>query len=219
MTKQSILTFIPVFITIIIIVITVMILNITSTKEIEGIGNYDKNYYLNNYKEDLDSNLSIFPNKKNNFINGVFKSSLQTNLFDTDGYIILKTKYDKDTYNSEINRLKDIHLTISETCKKDARKYTNYIKYDESSYDYPAYITIDGFAYIYEYALINEDDLEITYIYLSYPTTNNSNYRNYLKKDKSKYNSNNDNLKLFSMYNHTFDNNKTYVEFDDCMGA
>ena len=172
--------------------------------------------YLENYLEDLDSSLEIFPDNKNNFINATFKSSLQTNLFDTDGYIILKTKYNKIDFDNEINRLKNISMTIKEKCYKDSKEHTNNIIYDEESYDYPAYITIDGFAYIYEYALINEKDLEITYIYLSYPTTNNDNYSKYLKKDKSKYNGNNENLKLYSMYNHTFDNNKTYVEFDDC---
>lgn len=214
--KNKIIKFLPVIIIILVVIFTFIILNYTSSKEIIGINNYDKNYYLENYLEDLDSSLEIFPDNKNNFINATFKSSLQTNLFDTDGYIILKTKYNKIDFDNEINRLKNISMTIKEKCYKDSKEHTNNIIYDEESYDYPAYITIDGFAYIYEYALINEKDLEITYVYLSYPTTNNDNYSKYLKKDKSKYNGNNENLKLYSMYNHTFDNNKTYVEFDDC---
>ena len=180
--KNKIIKFLPVIIIILVVIFTFIILNYTSSKEIIGINNYDKNYYLENYLEDLDSSLEIFPDNKNNFINATFKSSLQTNLFDTDGYIILKTKYNKIDFDNEINRLKNISMTIKEKCYKDS----------------------------------NEKDLEITYIYLSYPTTNNDNYSKYLKKDKSKYNGNNENLKLYSMYNHTFDNNKTYVEFDDC---
>ena len=67
----------------------------------------------------------------------------------------------------------------------------------------------------YEYALLDKDNLQIIYIYLSYPSINNKKYNKYLKKDKSVYFwlSTWD---LYSMYNHSFDNGKSYVEFDDC---
>lgn len=199
------------------ILIIYILLNImfnTIPKKVSGISNYDKNYYIEEYKGDLDSNLSIFPDKKMNFINATFSSSFQSNLFDSDGYIILKTKYKKEDYNKEINRLKKIKQIIKSTCNKNYKTYTNYIKYDTKSYKYPAYITIDGFAYTYEYALINKKDLEIIYIYLSYPDINNKNYKKYLKKDKSYYKK--DTIKMYSIYNHSFDNNKTFVEIEDC---
>ena len=65
--------------------------------------------------------------------------------------------------------------------------FTNYIMYDENSYDYPSYITIDGFSNNYEYALIDKDNLKIIYIYLVYPDIKNEKYTGYLKKNKKIY--------------------------------
>ena len=89
------------------------------------------------------------------------------------------------------------------------------LKYDDKSYEYPAYITIDGFSNKYEYALLDKNNLKIIYIYLSYPNINDINYNMYLKKDKSYY-SNANSLNLYSMYNHSFDNGKSYMEYNDC---
>ena len=127
----------------------------------------------------------------------------------------MKTKYDKSDFDCEIERIENLSATIYESCKKKDTSYTNYIKYDENAYNYPAYITIDGFGSTYEYALINGDDLEITYVYLSYPKTNNDIYKEYLKKDKSTYKDSN-NMKKFSMYNHSFDGGSVYMEISDC---
>ena len=183
-------------------------------KDISGIENYDKKYYINEYRGDLDSNLSIFPDNKSNMIEADFSSSFQTNFFDTDGYIILIAKYNKEDFSSEINRLKGLSMTIYANSKDNAESYTNYVRYDEKSYKYPAYITIDGFGHTYEYALINEEESEIIYIYLSYPKEDNIKYRKYLKSDLSLY-SITDTIDMYSMYNHSFDNGKIFIEFDD----
>ena len=189
---------------------------LTPADTVYGIENYDKDYYIKEYGGDLDSNLSIFPDDKEILQNSEFSSSFQTNLFDSDGFIILISKYDKEDFDAEINRIKNLNVTINENCKDNSKTYTNYIRYEENIYNYPAYITIDGFAHTYEYALINEADLEIKYIYLSYPDINNSNYSNYLKIDKSSYSKSNT-LDMYSMYNHTFDNGRTYAEYGDCL--
>ncbi len=182
--------------------------------KLDGIKNYNKNYFINKYGNDLDSNLSVFPDDKSKLIEATFSSTLQTNLFDTDGYILLDAKYKEDDFNAEIERLRNLSLIISNGCN-DSSVYLNKIIYDESSYKYPAYITIDGFGDTYEYALIDADNLKIIYIYLSYPNLSNKKYYQYLKKDKSIYRKNNV-ITSYSMYNHSFDNGKSYVEFDDC---
>ncbi len=184
-------------------------------KKIDGIENYNKLYYIENYGGDLDSNLSIFPDDKSVFIEPTFKSSMLTGLFDTDGYIILTSKYNLDNFNKEIERLSSLSMTIKNGCLKDSDSHTNYVKYDTTSYRYPSYVTIDGFGSTYEYALINKDELKIIYVYLSYPNTYDTNYKEYLKKDISTYSKENT-LNSFSMYNHTFNNGESYMEFDDC---
>lgn len=182
---------------------------------VEGIDNYSKYIYLNEYGGDLDSELSIFPEDSSNMQNAFFTSSLKTSLLDTDGYIILRAKYNDEMFENEIERLSDINITIYESCSSDSNYYTNNIKYDNSSYNYPAYITIDGFSHTYEYALIDRENKEIIYMYLSYPGENVSKYKEYLKRDESEY-SKKDTLELFSIYNHSFDSGKSYMESMDC---
>lgn len=183
------------------------------TSEITGIDKYNKSYYIENYGGDLDSNLSIFPDDTSKMIDPKFSSSLKSNLFDSDGYILLNAKYNKEDFDNEIKRLSALEMSIS-NCKGSI--YTNYVIYDDSSYKYPAYITIDGFDSIYEYALIDKENLLINYIYLSYPDVNNSNYKEYLKNDKNEYLKINT-LDKYSMYNHSFDNKESWHEFDDCI--
>lgn len=213
--KKPLLIRIDIIIVLIISIAILTLINIFAPKNIYGIKNYDKTYFLKEYGGDLDSNLSIFPDNKSILKNSDFSSSFQTNFFDSDGYIVLKAKYSKENYESEIERLKKLSATIYESCNDNTKTYSNYVKYDDKTYYYHAYITIDGFGHTYEYALVNKKDLEIVYVYLSYPSKNNSNYKDYLKKDKSIY-SVSDTLDMFSMYNHSFDNGNSFMEFGDC---
>lgn len=217
--KSILIVILLLFILILLRILTLLgIVSITfliPEKKISGIENYDKSYFIKEYGGDLDSNLSIFPDNISKLVDASFNSSFQTNLFDSDGYILLKSKYNYEDFVLEIERIKNLSIIISNGCNKNADTYKNIIKYDENSYKYPAYVTIDGFGNTYEYALINENELEIIYVYLSYPTNNNSIYSNYLKIDKSEYSK--DEIKnAFSMYNHSFDNGMSYLEFDDC---
>ncbi len=213
--RKPLLIRIDIIIVLIIVISVLTILNVFKNKTLSGIEKYDKNYFLKEYGGDLDSNLSIFPDNNLFFKDVDFSSAFQTNLFDSDGYIVLKSKYNKDDFENEINRLKKISVTIYESCYNNAKTYTNYIKYDDKSYKYPAYITIDGFGHTYEYALINENEFEIIYVYLSYPKKDNSSYEAYLKNDKSIY-SISDTLDMYSMYNHSFDEGKSFMEVGDC---
>ena len=206
---------------ILIIIISIIFLSLlgififNNLKSSNNVINYfDKEYYIKKYGGDLDSNLSIFPNDINS-LDSKFSSKLKTGLFDTDGYILLTINYDKEKYDKEIERLSKLNMIIKETCYSNSKSITNYVKYDDKSYEYPAYITIDGFSNKYEYALLDKNNLKIIYIYLSYPNINDINYNKYLKKDKSYY-SNSNSLNLYSMYNHSFDNGKSYMEYNDC---
>jgi len=185
---------------------------LSHSDNISGIENYNKNYYIKEYGGDLDSNLSIFPDNTSKLLDAKFSSSFKINFFDSDGYIILTTKYNEEDFNNEVSRLSKLELTIS-NCKD--QKYVNYVKYDDTSYKLPAYITIDGFDHTYEYALINDDKLEIVYIYLSYPTVDNEEYNKYLKKDILEYWKINT-INMYSMYNHSFDDGESFIEYGDC---
>lgn len=182
---------------------------------VNGIENYNKNYFVNKYSWDLDTNLSIFPDDKEKIINGTFKSTIEFGPFDDFGFILLDAYYDEENYKNELERLSKISITVTETCRPNTKKYTNFIKYDESSYDYPAYVSIDGFTNKYEYALLNEQDLEIIYVYIAYPNLEDENYNFLLKKNKEGY-FEEDTLKLFTIYSHSFDHGRSYAEASDC---
>ena len=60
-------------------------------------------------------------------------------------------------FSDEISRLQ----ALSKTIEYNDEDHTNNVIYDEDSYSYPAYITIDGFGNTYEYALIDQSNNRI----------------------------------------------------------
>lgn len=184
---------------------------ISDSYHAEGIENYNKDVIIEKYAGDLDSDLSIFPDEI--FTDKTeYSADFDPNLFDTDGRMILICAYGDEQFNDEISRLQ----SLSKTIEYGEEQYTNYVLYEEGSYNYPAYITIDGFGNTYEYALIDQRNNRIVYIYLAYPDSDTLNqYEDYAKKDWSIYYDEDATLNAFSMYNHSFDGGESWVEFDD----
>ena len=89
----------------------------------------------------------------------------------------------------------------------DSDYHTEKILYDTEMYNYPAYISIDGYDTVYEYALIDEENNRIIYALLSYPRlTDLVKYQEYLKKDKLSYKTDDGStLEKFSIYSFSFD--------------
>lgn len=176
-----------------------------------GIENYDKASILENYGGDIDSGLFLFPDETGNMIEPSYEISMKTGLFDSDGYAILQAQYNKEDYDAEVERLSGIEcmLEFSDT------KVVQTVQYDEESYALPAYVTIDGFDNTYEYALVNEEKCEITYILLCYPNyVDLGPYKECLKLDKSEYEIE-DALNQFSIYAHSFDGGQSWMEYSD----
>ena len=168
----------------------------------EGLENYSKEAVFGSYElsEDLNSDLSVFPDEL--ITDKVeYSANLVPNMFDTDGKIVLECKYDDEQFTDEVKRIR----ALSKTIKEGKEQYTNKVVYDEDSYSYPAYITIDGFGDSYEYALIDKPENRIVYMYLSYPNQKTlKKYRDYVKKDLSAYEEE-EKFDRFSMYYHSFD--------------
>lgn len=170
-----------------------------------GIENYDKAKISEQYRSDL-SELFVFPEDAKDMIEPTFVSSFKTGFFDTDGYMILQARYDKEDYDAEVKRLSSIECTVDDI--------TIGIKYDEESYALPAYVAIDGFDYEYEYALLDEKNHTITYIILSYPEyVDLSEYEEYLKLDADEYKIE-DTLNQFSIYERYYKDG-VYIEYSD----
>ena len=170
-----------------------------------GIENYDKAKISEQYRSDL-SELFVFPEDTKDMIEPTFVSSFKTGFFDTDGYMILQARYDKEDYDAEVKRLSSIECTVDDI--------TIGIKYDDESYALPAYVAIDGFDYEYEYALLDEENHTITYIILSYPEyVDLSEYEEYLKLDADEYKIE-DTLNQFSIYERYYKDG-VYIEYSD----
>ena len=179
--------------------------------EYDSVEEYNKANIMSAYSGDLDSNLSVFPAE--NIVtekNSKFIARFSTGTFDTDATMILECKFSHEQFDREKARLENLQMTI----RSGGEEYTNKVCYDSDSYNYPAYITIDGFADTYEYALIDDTNHRIIYVYLAYPEIETFEWKDYLKIDLSSYD-NEDNTSMYSMYNHSFDDGKTFVEYDD----
>ena len=72
--------------------------------------------------------------------------------------IYLSYRLDEDAYAKEQERLSSLVYT-------DPAGETRAVEYDTASFGYPAYVTIAGYDFCYEYALLNEKEHTIVYIY------------------------------------------------------
>ncbi len=75
--------------------------------------------------------------------------------------IYLEAVYDTKDFEEEITRLSQIKYEYD----VNGKKVTKQIVYDERLFEYPAYITVYCSDLSYEYALINQEENKIVYIY------------------------------------------------------
>ena len=72
--------------------------------------------------------------------------------------IYLSYRLNENAYATEQERLSSLNYT-------DRTGETRSVEYDTTSFGYPAYVTIAGYDFCYEYALLNEKEHTIVYIY------------------------------------------------------
>ena len=72
--------------------------------------------------------------------------------------IYLSYRLNENAYATEQERLSSLTYT---DCTGEPRS----VEYDTASFGYPAYVTIAGYDFCYEYALLNEKEHTIVYIY------------------------------------------------------
>lgn len=121
-------------------------------------------YYMDmNITKTLTQKLSIFPNNINNnadYYNSYIEVSGISNYFIQETY--LKYKYnDLEFFNKEIYRLNNLEIY---NVKSNTSKKCLYI---ENMFDFPVYISIYNYDKCYEYALVDEMNLTIHYIYIN----------------------------------------------------
>ena len=155
---------------------------------VEGADKYNKKLIVDKYSSDLNSKLLLFPDSLEGAVDVDYHQGLKEGLFDTDGYIFLKVKYSDEDYETEKKRISETSNEVYNDFN-DYSRVTKEVKYDDETYNYPAYVANDGYSYAYEYALMDEKNDTIIYAALSYPEFYRmSKYEDYLKKDRSEYN-------------------------------
>lgn len=115
------------------------------------------------YFDNLDvlSNLEIFPETiPDGFIDGQYYFEYKEGFLDSECQIYLKCIYDISTYRNETERLARIEETYQGRNQK--------IHYNTEDFCQPAYVTVFENDGCYEYALLDEDNLSITYIFLQW---------------------------------------------------
>lgn len=189
-----------------IIIMLLFVGSIVQTESMDENENYNKKKIVEEYGSDIDSALFLFPDDLQAMTETTFVSNLRSGLFDTDGYLILKSKYSMEDYETEVARLADTKCVVMGT--------ESAVRYDTESYALPAYVAVDGFDYVYEYALVDEKNCEITYVLLSYPEYDDlSEYKECLKLDISEYEIE-DALNQFTIYARESEDG-IYVEYLD----
>ena len=110
--------------------------------------------------------------------------------------------YNESDYESEVERLSKISVTIKTQNDKKEDEIIKEIMYDDSMYNYPAYIAVDGNCGTYEYALLDEENHRISSVLTKYPDDEIlRRYKDYLKKDRTSYDdSGKNNWDYFSIY-------------------
>lgn len=175
-------------------------------ENVSGIENYDKADIVKEHGSDIDSELLIFPDKTDKMVEATFEARLKTGLFDTEGYIILQGRYSESDFEKEVDRISKVECEVSDIVAG--------VRYDDKSYSLPAYVAVDGNNGVYEYALVDSEKYEITYILLSYPDLDElEEYKNYLKLEEAEYREE-ATWDRFSIYSRHFEDGE-YVEYSD----
>lgn len=189
-----------------VLVAALLLLPSEPAERYSGIEGYDKNAFVSMYGDEIESGLYLFPDLVDKMTDVTFEGEMDTNLFDTTGYLVLSGKYSKEDFQKEKQRISEV------SC--DIKGVTQAVVYDESSFDLPAYVASDGYDSSYEYALVDEENCRITYVLLSCPEVGKeAYYSEYLKKDRTSYEDTG--LDKFTIYAYSFDGGDSYTEFGD----
>lgn len=119
--------------------------------------------HITNEGTDIRSGLFIFPESIENHENSEYEYYCKRGVLDNSYMIFLKTSYtNKEAYELELKRIADISCSINTS----AGTILNKIQYAEDLFEYPAYVTIYNTNMSFEYALIDEENNSVIYVYL-----------------------------------------------------
>ena len=108
------------------------------------------------------SGFLIFPEKIKEDQVTEYDYSYREGLFDADVQLHLQCKYSPEEFQEERLRLEQVHVIYRE----NGQRQRHGTRYNTKDYMLPAYETIQGVDHTYEYALLDEENHIIDYIFL-----------------------------------------------------
>lgn len=132
---------------------------------------------VTDYVDSLDCvvkyDLCIFPSNVDEEAIKEYYFKKESSLMDDTVVIYVKCKYGSEAYEAEVDRISRINYGIfdaDDSFMRDDISYAGEIRYTESDFNYPAYVTVWLKGTCCSYALIDKDNQEVVYVYLQYAT-------------------------------------------------
>ncbi|MBU3136381.1 zf-HC2 domain-containing protein [Clostridium gasigenes] len=127
--------------------------------ETTNISDYREFDTIHNEEQCMWSNLYVFPEKINNpdKVKSYYYYCDNKGLFDNSYQMYLESEFSEDEFKEEVKRLSEIKV-----------KYEgdeNSIVYNNNDFKYPAYVAIKDNDCTYEYALVDDENNRVMYVY------------------------------------------------------
>lgn len=181
-----------------------------STIDIANYGVWDG--HIECERAEINSKLAIFPNSTENVEDADYYYYCSKNSFNNHYVIYAEMEYTDEQYQKELQRLSEIEVEIELPSTQEVA--SNGIIYDEKLFNYPAYVAIYGCNLSYEYALTDEENHKIIYVYSRLQDMNGMIPDKYLPLEvigKDMYENNSwDNINIY----YSEDENGDYMSYD-----
>ncbi len=183
-------------------------------------GNWDG--HIDYEREEIESGLYIFPEDiaKAEDVKYLYYTALDYHSI-SDILIFAEITYSEEDYKTEKERIAGLECKIP--LSENEQPVTKAVDYSEELFYYPAYVAIYGSNLSYEYALMDEENNRIIYIYSKLKDLNGTLPDEYLPLEfigKDMYENNSwDNLNIYYAANKDgdyvfYDNNRVVVSLD-----
>jgi hypothetical protein len=133
----------------------------------------------------ISSSLLVFPKTipKSATVNGYYYSRIIPPFIGTYYQIYLNITLPEEEYKEEVDRLSKI-VKGTKIQMYDNKPTSINIKYDKSNFIYPAYVAMRGYNGVNEYALLDEKEHKIIYVFTQIINKNDIKFnKKYLPKD------------------------------------
>lgn len=180
------------------------------------------NGHIDYEREEIESGLYIFPEDISEALEVDYFYYTALDYHSISNILIFtEVTYSEEDYKTEKERLAGLKCEI--TLSEKEQPVSNSIVYSEDLFSYPAYVTIYGSNLSYEYALVDEQNNRIIYVYAKMKDLNEIIPDKYLPIeaiDKNMYENNSwDNINIYFAEDQNgdyrfYDNNKVVINFN-----